>query len=155
MSDDFNERAADMVLETEQEYQEKKAEQEAFLDAVAEESDVEILETKCNLIGDFVVPVRAKLSGEVMERMEALDERMQKLDTGDARVSETADEVSQLLADLIDDPEYNKQLFYDVYRKNNLNELSGLLETVFTALKEERKRRRGAADGFRKDADGA
>jgi hypothetical protein len=102
-----------------------------------------------------VVPVRAKLSGEVMERMEALDERMQKLDTGDARVSETADEVSQLLADLIDDPEYNKQLFYDVYRKNNLNELSGLLETVFTALKEERKRRRGAADGFRKDTDGA
>lgn len=154
-SDEFNQRAADLVLETNDKYQENLADQEEFLDTVADESDVEVLETQCNLIGEYVVPLKAKLNGEVMERMEALDDRMSNLSTGDARVSETADEVSQLLADLIDDPEYNKDLFYKVYLQNDLGELNGLLDTAFKSLKTERKRRRGTADGFRGEQPGA
>ena len=149
--DDFNARAADLVLETHEEYQERQAEHEAFLETVAEEEGAETLTTECNLIGEYTVPLEAKLNGEIMDRMEALDDRIQRLSAGEARVSDTADEVAQLLADLIADPEWDKRKFYAAYEREGLDPLGVMLERTFESLKEERERRRGTADGFRSE----
>lgn len=152
VQDDLAEEAADLILEAEQQYQENLAEQEAFLETVAEEEGAEVLETQCNLIGDYTVPLKAKLSGEIMDRMGALDDRLERLNAGEARayeISETADEVSQLLADVINDESWHKEKFYAAYQSEGLDPLGVMLERAFKALKQERERRQGTADGFR------
>jgi len=152
IDDDLADEAGEMLLEMEAEYEEKMAEQEAFLETVAEEEGSEVLETQCNLIGDYTVPLKAKLSGEIMDRMGALDDRLERLQAGEARayeISETADEVSQLLADVIDSTDWHKEKFYAAYESEGLDPLGVMLERAFESLKAERERRQGTADGFR------
>lgn len=149
---DFDELAADLALDAKETYEDHRAEQEAFLETVAEEEGAEVLETECNLIGDYTVPLKAKLSGEIMDRMGALDDRLERLQAGEARayeISETADEVSQLLADVIDSSDWHKEKFYAAYESEGLDPLGVMLERAFESLKAERERRRGTADGFR------
>lgn len=154
VQDDLADEAADLILEAEQQYQENLAEQEEFLETVAEEEGAEVLETQCNLIGDYTVPLKAKLNGEIMDRMGALDDRLERLNAGEARayeISETADEVSQLLADVINDESWHKEKFYAAYQAEGLDPLGVMLERAFKSLKQERERRQGTADGFRKE----
>lgn len=154
-SDDLADQAAELIQETNASYEERRREQQEFLDTVSEEADgAEVLETQCTLIGDYTVPVAAKLDGNLMDRLGALDARIERFDSedSDARAyefSETADEISQILADVIEDTDYHKDLFYEVYQEEGLEPLGEFLETVFEALREERERRSGAADGFR------
>jgi hypothetical protein len=144
--------AAQLARETDEKFRENREEQQEFLDTVAEEEGAEVLETKCSLMGEYVVPLRAKLDGEIMDAMGRIDGRLERIESGEARayeISETADELSRLLADVIDDAEWHKELFYEVYREEGVDPLGVMLERVFDSLKEERERRRGAADGFR------
>jgi len=155
---ELDEFAATLVTETEDKFRQNRQEQQEFLDTVSEEEGAEVLETQCNLIGEYTVPLRAKLDGELMDRMGAIDARLERLEQEDGRAyefGETADEVSQLLDDAIDDPEYHKELFYQVYQNEGLEALGALLENVFESLKAERERREGAADGFRQRPDGS
>jgi hypothetical protein len=152
IDDDLADAAGELILEAEQQYQQNQAEHEAFLDTVAEEEGTEVLETECNLIGEYTVPLKAKLNGELMDQMGHLDSRVERFERGEARgyeISETADEISQLLADVIDDHEWHKRKFYDAYESEGLDPLGVMLERVFEALKQERERREGTADGFR------
>lgn len=152
MSDDLAEDAAELIQETNEKYQERKEEQAEFLDAVAEEEGEPPLETQCNLIADYTVPLRAKLNGEIMDKMGAVDARLERLENEQGRayeISETADTVAQLLADVIDDPEWHKDKFYAVYESEGLDPLGLMLERAFEQLKEEKERRDGSADGFR------
>jgi len=154
IDDDLADQAGELILEAEEQLQQNRAEQEAFLETVAEEEGAEVLETECNLIGDYTVPLKAKLSGEIMDRMGALDDRLERLQAGEARayeISETADEVSQLLADVIDSPDWHKEKFYAAYESEGLGPLGVMLERVFESLKAERERRQGTADGFRSE----
>jgi len=149
---DFDEVAADLALDAKESHEENLQEQEEFLDTVAEEEGAEVLETKCNIIGDYVVPLKAKLDGELMDAMGRIDARLERLQNEEGRAyefSETADEASQLLADAIDDAEWHKSKFYKAYENEGLKPLGVMLDRVFTVLKEERERRRGTADGFR------
>ena len=158
INDDLADDAAELIQETHDQYEQNRQEQEAFLETVAEEEGAEVLETKCNIIGEYTVPLQAKLSGEIMDRMGALDDRLERLEAGEARayeISETADEVSQLLADVIDEPTWDKRKFYEAYESEGLEPLGTMLERVFESLKQERERRRGTADGFRSDGQGA
>ncbi len=144
----------ELAEEARKEKQQADQEHQEFLDTVAEEEGAEILETSCNLIGEYVVPLKAKMNGELMDRLGRIDARLERLESEDARayeLSDAADDAAQLLADLINDPEYHKELFYDVYEAEGLDALGTFIQTVFESLKEERKRRRGAADGFRQD----
>jgi hypothetical protein len=98
------------------------------------------------------VPLKAKLSGDIMDRMGALEDRIERMEDGDARayeIGETADNLSQLLADVIDDASWHKGKFYEVYESEGLEPLGVMTQRVFESLREERDRRRGAADGFR------
>jgi len=152
IDDDLADEAGALILEAEEQLQQNRAEQEKFLETVAEEEGAEVLETECNLIGDYTVPLKAKLSGEIMDRMGALDDRLERLQAGEARayeISETADEVSQLLADVIDSADWHKEKFYAAYESEGLDPLGVMLERAFESLKTERERRQGAADGFR------
>ena len=155
VKDEIAEQAGELILEADEQYQQNKAEQEAFLETVAQEEGAEVLETTCNLVGEYVVDIKAKLSGDIMDRMGALDDRVERIDAGEARayeISETADGVAQLLADVIDDKTYTKEKFYAVYQSEGLQPLAVMLERVFTSLKEEKERREGVANGFRKNA---
>jgi len=148
---DFDEVAADLALDAKESHEENLQEQEEFLDTVAEEEGAEVLETKCNIIGDYTVPLRAKLDGELMDAMGRIDARLERLQNEEGRAyefSETADEVSQLLSDVIDDPEWHKSKFYAAYESEGLEPLGVMLQRAFESLKKERERRRGAADGF-------
>jgi len=154
VDDDLADDAADLILETEEAYQERQAEHEEFLETVKEEEGAELIETTCTLIGDYTVAVRAKLDGELMDRMSHLDARMERFENGEARgyeISETADEVSQLLADLIDGDDWTKRKFYSAYEAEGLDPLGVMLERVMNAVKDERERREGVADGFRSE----
>ena len=149
---DFDEIAADLALDAKQSHEDNLQEQQEFLDTVAEEEGADELDTKCNLMGEYVVPVKAKLNGDLMDAMGRIDARLERLQNEEGRAyefSETADEASQLLADAIDDPEWHKSKFYRAYENEGLKPLGVMLDRVFTSLKEERERRRGTADGFR------
>lgn len=144
--------AAEMLLEMEEEYEEKMAEQEAFLETVAEEEGSEVLETQCNIIGDYTVPIKAKLNGELMDRLSHMDARVERFEQGEARgyeITEAADEISQILADVVDDTSWGKEKFYAAYEQEGLAPLGVMLERAFESLKEERERQQGAAEGFR------
>ena len=149
---DFDEIAADLALDAKESFEQSREEQEAFLETVAQEEGAEVLETQCNLIGDYTVPLKAKLDGDLMDAMGRIDDRLQRLQGKQGRayeITETADEVSQLLADVIDDPEWHKSKFYAAYQSEGLDPLGVMLERAFESLKQERERRNGTADGFR------
>ena len=151
---DFDEIAADLALDAKESFEQSREEQEAFLETVAEEEGAEVLETQCNLIGDYTVPLKAKLDGDLMDAMGRIDDRLQRLQGKQGRayeITETADEVSQLLADVIDDPEWHKSKFYQAYQSEGLDPLGVMLERAFNSLKQERERRNGTADGFRSE----
>jgi hypothetical protein len=157
IDDDLADEAGELILEAEQQYQQNQAEQAEFMKSVAEESGEETLETKCE-IGGHTVPVSATFNGELMDQMGALEDRVNRIEAGDAGVqdiSDTADKLSQLLADIINDDEATKRGFYKTYQEHGIGPLSEMLETVFGSLKQERERRRGTADGFRSKSDGA
>jgi len=150
--DQLAEDAADLILEADDQLRQNRQEQQEFLDTVAEEEGAEVLETSCNLIGDYTVDLRAQLNGELMDKMGRIDDRLERIQSNDARayeISDTADEVSQLLADVIDDSEWRKDTFYQAYRENGLDPLGVMLERAFESLKAEKERREGTADGFR------
>lgn len=161
IDDSLADDAAELIQETNAEYEERRREQEEFLDTVSEEEGHEVLETQCTLIDGYTVTLEAKLNGEVMDRLgniQARIERLEEADPEDKRVydmGDAADEASQLLADLVAESEYDKALFYEVYRRENLVVLGELLSRAFEALKEERERREGVSDGFRSKPDGA
>ena len=151
---DFDEIAADLAQDAKESFEQSREEQEAFLETVAEEEGAEVLETQCNLIGDYTVPLKAKLDGDLMDAMGRIDDRLQRLQGKQGRayeITETADEVSQLLADVIDDPEWHKSKFYAAYQSEGLDPLGVMLERAFESLKQERERRNGTADGFRSE----
>jgi hypothetical protein len=146
--------AEDLVAQAESKYEETQEAQQEFLESVARESGAEILETQCNLIGEYTVPLKAKLTGDIMDRMGGLEDRLERMQAGDAaayEVGETADAIAQILADIIDDPEWHKSKFYAAYEAEGLGPLGVMTERVFESLKQERERRQGAADGFRSE----
>ena len=148
----YDEIAADLAQDAKESFEQSREEQEAFLETVAQEEGAEVLETQCNLIGDYTVPLKAKLDGDLMDAMGRIDDRLQRLQGKQGRayeITETADEVSQLLADVIDDPEWHKSKFYAAYQSEGLDPLGVMLERAFESLKQERERRNGTADGFR------
>ena len=150
----YDEIAADLAQDAKESFEQSREEQEAFLETVAQEEGAEVLETQCNLIGDYTVPLKAKLDGDLMEAMGRIDDRLQRLQGKQGRayeITETADEVSQLLADVIDDPEWHKSKFYAAYQSEGLDPLGVMLERAFESLKQERERRNGTADGFRSE----
>ncbi len=61
----------------------------------------------------------------------------------------------QILADVIDDPDWNKQKFYAAYREEGSKPILTMLERVFESLKKERERVEGTAEGFRSEPGGS
>ena len=154
MSDtDFDELAADLAQDAKESFKDYLEEQAAFLDAVAADEGAEVLETTASIKGHSV-PVSARLNGDVMDAMGRIDSRFERIEREEARayeVGDTADDVAQLLADVTDDPALTKREFYRQYEAHGIGPLGVVLERVMNALKVERERQEGAADGFRSE----
>ena len=101
VKDDIAEQAGELILEADEQYQQNKAEQEAFLETVAQEEGAEVLETTCNLVGEYVVDIKAKLSGDIMDRMGALDDRVERIDVGSIVISNVITNGSKVITILI------------------------------------------------------
>ena len=152
VNDDLAEEAADLILEADEQLQERRAEHEEFLDTVAAEEGAEVLETSVNLIGEYVVDVRVKIDGELTDRMAHMESRIKRATSGEGSmidVSETADDVAQLLADMVDDPGWSKAKFYAAYEAEGLDPLGVMLQRIMESVEQERERRHGTAEGFR------
>ena len=149
---DFEQKAVALQQEAQRDYEQAREEQQEVLSAVAEEDGAEVLETQCNIAGDYTVTLKTKLNGEIMDTISAMDARVERYENGEARayeVSETADDSAQLLADIIDGPEWDKDTFYEFYKKEGLEPLGEMISRVLNSLQKERERRQGAAEGFR------
>jgi len=149
---DFEQKAVALQQEAQQDYQEQRQEQEEFLQTVKEEEGADTLETECNIVGDYVVPLKAKLDGALLDEMGEMDARLERLQEGEGRAyefGEAADRASQMLADVINSPEWRKDTFYKSYEEEGLEPLGAMLERAFESLKAEKERQEGAAEGFR------
>jgi hypothetical protein len=62
--------------------------------------------------------------------------------------------VARILDDVTDDPKLHKKAFYETYQEHGLGPLGAILEEVFEALRKEKERRSGVADGFCKKQSG-
>jgi len=145
---------AELVEQTREKHEENKKEQREFLETLSEEEGSPVLEAKVNLVGDYTVTAKAKLNGRLMDKLSAIDERLERVDSGDERLykaSEAADDTAQLLDDLIVESDYNKELFYSAYHQEGLDILGEFIKEVLEGLQTARERKQGTADGFRKD----
>jgi len=142
----------ELVEETNERYEEAQERKAEFLETVKDDSDEEVVETTCNLVGDMVVNIRAKRNGDLIDRMGHIEETLEAVEQeeeGTYRISEVADEASQLLADIVQDKGLDKEAFYTAYREEGIDELGKMIETVFESVEKEVEKKRGAADGFR------
>jgi len=152
VDDDLADEAGELILEANEELEQRRAEQEAFLETVEEETDAPVVETPCNIIGDYTVDIRAELDGELTDRLGEMEARLERVDAGEGHaydITEVADETSQMLADLITDPTWDKETFYEAYERTGHEALLEMFTEVFNAIKSERERQEGAAEGFR------
>ena len=150
-SDDYQEKRAELIERTKERKQSLTEEQDAILDDIQQEHGGELIETACRITPNHTVDVSVDLNGEFIDRMgeiEDLNERIESGDTMASGTSEVMDKTSQLLADAVDDPEWTKDLFYQVYRENEPKALGELFGNIADAVKKERKRKAGAVDGF-------
>ena len=158
MSDDthaepnYDEVAADLAQDAKESFESSKENQHALLDAVAEQDGAPLLETQCTIYGE-TIPVSGRLTGELIDRITALDTRAKEMsDKGGsgAEFRDIINDVTQIAADLIDDDELTQRELYKVYRDNGVKPLRTILMDVFESLQKEEERVRGDADGFRK-----
>lgn len=152
MTDDELPSAEELIEETNQRYEAAQERKEEFLETVKDDSDEDVVETSCNLVGDMVVDIRAKRNGELIDRMGHIEETLEAVkaeEEGTYRISEVADEASQLLADIVEDSGLDKEAFYIAYRKEGIDELGKMIESVFESIETEVERIKGASDGFR------
>ena len=148
----YDEIAADLALDAKESYDSSKENQHALLDAVAEQDGAPLLETQCTIYGE-TIPVSGRLTGELIDRITALDTRAKEMaDKGGsgAEFRDIINDVTQIAADLIDDDELTQRELYKVYRDNGVKPLRTILMDVFESLQKEEERVRGDADGFRK-----
>lgn len=150
-SEFFDADELDAVAEARETHEERKQTQRAFLDAVSSDSESERLETQTEIADGIVVPLEAKLNGDVIDTLGAVQERLENAeDTGKLyEISEAVDDATQLLADIIADPAYDKAVFHEVYQSEGPADIAKMLRRSFEALQQERKRLSGDAEGFR------
>jgi len=151
VNDELAAEAAELIEETKEQHEQNRQEQQEFLDTVAEEEGAEGLETKCDIYG-HTVDVSAKLNGALMDAMGRVDDRLERIGNQEARayeISQTAEEVADMLDTVIDESQLHKDAFYREYEKHGIDPLGVILQEVFESLKKEKERRKGAADGFR------
>jgi len=152
MTDDELPSAEELIEETNERYEAAQERKEEFLETVKDDSDEEVVETSCNLVGDMVVDIRAKRNGELIDRMGHIEETLEAVEAeeeGTYRISEVADEASQLLADTVQDSGLDKEAFYIAYSEEGIDELGKMIENVFESIETEVERIKGASDGFR------
>jgi hypothetical protein len=148
---EYQDRRQELMEEAAETKQEHEQAQSEFLDAVADEHEAEIIETPVTLVGDHNATIRVKENGELMDAFGHIQEKLESAQENAKmyEVGEAADDAAQLLADILEEPEYDKQLFWGVYKKEGLTALGALLEEVSEGIQDERERQAGAAQGFR------
>jgi len=148
----FGEDGASLIAEAGEVAQETRSKQSAFMDALRDSDDDDAFVVETELLPDFPITVSTRLDGHIIDRLGAIDRKLESVEDDDARayiISETARDAASILADVIVDDEYDMSLFMNVYKQQGLEALGEFLQTVFTAVREAQEERRDAAESFR------
>lgn len=132
--------------------QELEQEQQEILGEIQEEHGGELIETPVNIAGDYTANIKTKLNGELISRMGAVQDRLEAGEENESLrdIDAAMDEAATILDGIIEEPEYDKKLFFNVYDQEGPESLAAIIEKVFDALEQEQERKQGAVDGFRK-----
>lgn len=149
-------RAEELQAEADRAAAKLEADQRAILDELEAEHGGDLIETDVVLPGENAATVSVVLNGELIDRLSHVTEQLNQLDAEDTEdveavvtIPEIMDESSQICADALEEPKYSKELFYAIYERYGPEALGEHLETISEAIKRERKRKAGDADGFR------
>jgi len=153
MDDDFlGEGGAAILDESRGSKRESDRERQEFLETIRDTDQAELIETKVTLVDGFAVTVSTKLDGHVTKTMADIDRRVESIESGEGRayeLQEVAELTAELMSSVIAEDHFDQSLFMEVYDSEGMEVLVGMMERVFEGINEERKRRMGAADGFR------
>lgn len=149
--EEYQERRSELIEEAKESKQELEEEQREILEEISSEHGGELVETKANIAGDYVATVKVRLNGKFINRLGAIEEAIDNPEESVRDIETVMDEASQLLADIIEEREYDKSLFYGVYEENGPIALGNIIESVFNSIEEEQKRKQGAVSGFRQE----
>lgn len=131
--------------------QELDKKQNEILGEIQEEHGGELVETPVNIAGDYTATIKTKLNGELISRMGAVQDRLEAGEEQESLrdIDAAMDEAATILDGIIEESEYDKKLFFNVYDQEGPEALAVLIERVFDAIEKERERKSGNIDGFR------
>lgn len=146
-------RRQELVEESAETRQRLEAEQEDLLDSLEAEHGGDRIETAVTLPGDNLAHVEVLLNGEFINRMSRIEDAVEGLDDSGAgqmsAVERAMDDAAGVLADIIVEQKYSKDLFYEIYRRYGPEALAEHVEAVFDAIETASRQHAGGVEGFR------
>lgn len=155
-TEEENEQKKQELLEgVEETSREIQAEQQEFLDSLAEEHEEDRvdIEVETMLPGENMATIQAGINGDLINRFAGVESSIQEIQESDEPsvldVEHTMDEAAQILADLTKEPKFSKAVFYGIYTKWGPRALGEHVIAVSDAIEAGVRRKLGDADGFR------
>jgi len=152
MSDDeqLSEDEQEFLDDVGDNYERKKEKQNQLKEAIADESESVIEADNVTIAGDITADVRMDTSGQFIEDMETIMLEAEDPES-DMTVSGAMWELSEQLATIVQDEDYDAEFFYEVYRETSVGSLMQILERISQQVQESAAE---AGKGFREDTRG-
>jgi len=148
----FGDDGARLISEAGDVAAETRERQQAFMDALRDSGGDDAMTVETELLPDFPITVSTRLDGDIIDRLGAIDKKLESVEDEDARayvISDAARDAASILSDVIVDDEYSMSLFMNVYKQQGLEALGEFLQTVFTAVRDAQEERHEVAESFR------
>jgi len=151
-SEVFGERGAELVDGAKDLAADAERQRSSLIAAIRKEQGGDTPSTEVTLADGFTVDVRTRLDGALLNRLSDMEQDLLEAEKGKGgitAVKETGEQAAELLAELVLDQDYDKELFLAVYEAEGLDAIGTFLERIFGAIAEVKEQEREAADGFR------
>jgi len=148
----MTDKGEELIAEANEAYDERKQKQKEIVEDISQDHDAEHIQTKCEIAPGYTVDIDVRVNGRFVEKMATIEELTERVANGENTAmgaSEIMDEAAQLLADMVDDPDWDKETFYNVYLESNPDVLGDMFDSVGSAISRERKRKQEGIGGFR------
>ena len=150
---DTTDKGQELIEEANAEYEDHKEAQSEILDDISEDHGGELIQTKCGITPQHTVDLEVDLNGEFIDAMADIEELTERIERGDktaSGTSEVMDKAARLLGDVVEQSEWDKDLFYEVYKQNDPSALGEMFRNVGESIRKERKRKQEGTGSFRK-----
>jgi len=151
---DITDKGQELIEEANESYEERKEKQKKIVDDISQDHGGEHIQTKCEIAPGYTVDIDVQVNGRFVEKMASVEELTKRVENGEDTAmgaSEIMDKAAQLLADVVDNSDWDKDLFYNIYLDSSPDVLGGMFEAVGGAINRERKRKEEGIGGFRQN----